>query len=56
VLLDVGDYESLLDQLEVLRDVQTAEDQLKKGRSVSHSKARANPQVRGRWSGPVRVA
>jgi len=41
VLLDVREYETLLDQLEVLRDIQTAEDQVKKHRTVSHSKARA---------------
>lgn len=40
VLLDVEEYETLLDQLELLRDVRTAEAQLKKGRAVSHSKAR----------------
>ena len=40
VLLDVGEYEMLLDQLELLREVKTAEGQLKKGRAVSQSKAR----------------
>ena len=46
VLLDVGEYETLLDQLELLRDVRTAEDQLKKGRTLSHSKARAKVMAR----------
>jgi antitoxin YefM len=40
VLLDVGEYEALLDQLELLRDVKAAEVQLKQGRTVSHSRAR----------------
>ena len=40
VLVDVGEYESLLDELELLRDVRTAEAQLKKGRGVGHSAAR----------------
>ena len=46
VLLDVGEYETLLDQLGLLRDVRTAEGQLKKGRAVSHSKARAKVMAR----------
>ena len=46
VLVDVAEYESLLDQLELLRDVRTAEAQLNKGRGVSHAAARA--KVMGR--------
>lgn len=46
VLLDVGEYETLLDQLELLRDVRTAEGQLKSGRAVSHSKAREKVMAR----------
>ncbi len=46
VLLDVGEYETLLDQLGLLRDVRTAEGQLKTGRAVSHSKARAKVMAR----------
>ena len=48
VLLDVGEYETLLDQLELLRDVKTAESQLKQGRSVSQSKAREKVLARFR--------
>lgn len=46
VLLDVGEYETLLDQLGLLRDVRTAEGQLKKGRTVSHSKVREKVMAR----------
>ena len=48
VLLDVGEYETLLDQLELIRDVKTAEGQLKRGRTVSQSKAREKVLVRFR--------
>ena len=48
VLLDVGEYETLLDQLELLRDVKTAEGQLKRGRTVSQSKAREKVLTRFR--------
>ena len=41
VLLDVREYDALMDQLELLRDVRTAEEQLRKGQGISHSKARA---------------
>ena len=40
VLLDVGEYETLLDELELLRDVKAAKGQLKQGRTVSQAKAR----------------
>ena len=46
VLLDVGEYETLLDRLELLRDVRTAESQLTTGRTVSHSKAREKVMAR----------
>lgn len=48
VLLDVGEYETLLDQLELLRDVKAAEDQLKQGRTVSQAKAREKVLARFR--------
>ncbi len=41
VLVDVGEYEAMLDQLELLRDVRTAEAQLERGRGVSHRAAKA---------------
>lgn len=41
VLVDAVEYDALLDQLELLRDVRTAEEQLAKGRGVSHAAAKA---------------
>jgi len=40
VLVNVSEYEALLDELELLRDVRTAERQLAAGRGISHSAAR----------------
>ncbi len=40
VLMGVSQYEALVEELELLRDVRTAERQLDSGRSVAHSKAR----------------
>ena len=40
VLMDVGVYEELMDRLELLQDVQTAESQLDQGLAVPHAKAR----------------
>jgi prevent-host-death family protein len=37
VLLDVAVYEDLLDELALLRDVRTAEDQVAKGAGASHA-------------------
>lgn len=48
VLLDVGEYETLLDQLELLRDVKAAEGQLKQGRTISQAKAREKVLARFR--------
>ena len=48
VLLDVGEYETLLDQLELLRDVKAAEGQLKQGRTVSQAQARKKVLARFR--------
>ena len=42
VLLDVKAYEELLDKLELLQEVQIAESQIKKGKVVSHIKAKAS--------------
>jgi PHD/YefM family antitoxin component YafN of YafNO toxin-antitoxin module len=41
VLVDAAEYDAMLDQLELLRDVRTAEGQLTKGRGVSHSSAKS---------------
>lgn len=40
VLMHVGEYEKLMDRLELLQDVQTAENQLDQGLSVPHAKAK----------------
>lgn len=37
VLLNVEHYESLMDELELLRDVRTAEEQVNQGRVRSHA-------------------
>lgn len=41
VLVNVEEYEDLLDRLELLQDVREAESQLAKGRAVAHGRARA---------------
>ena len=40
VLMDVADYESLLDQLELVQEVRDAELQLNKGEGVEHETAK----------------
>jgi prevent-host-death family protein len=40
VLIDVREYDALLERLELLEDVQAAEKQLARGRGVSAAKAR----------------
>ena len=41
VLLDVGEYEQMLCKLEMLQDLQTAEQQINDGLGISHADARA---------------
>jgi prevent-host-death family protein len=41
VVIDVGEYERLLDELELLRDIHTAEGQLARGEGISQEDARA---------------
>lgn len=41
VVVDVGEYERLLEELDLLRDIHAAEGQLAKGEGVSHEAARA---------------
>lgn len=48
VLLDVAAYEALVEQVELLRDIRTAEDQIRKGEGLSHAKARAKILARTR--------
>ena len=40
VVLDVGEYERLLEELELLRDIHAAEQQLAEGQGVPHEEAR----------------
>ena len=41
VLLGIADYEALLDEVDLLRDVRTAEEQLAAGEGVAHIRAKA---------------
>lgn len=41
VIVDVGEYERLLGELELLRDLHTAEGELASGLGISHADARA---------------
>lgn len=40
VLVNVEEYEALLDRLELLQDIRTAERQLGRGQGVAHSRAK----------------
>ena len=40
VVIDVGEYERLVEELELLRDIHTAEGELAKGEGISHKAAR----------------
>lgn len=40
VVLDVEEYERLLEEVELLRDITTAEKQIEAGKGVSHAEAR----------------
>jgi prevent-host-death family protein len=46
VLLDVEEYENLLEEVELLRDVRLSETQFKAGKGVPHRDAKA--QIRSR--------
>ena len=37
VLLGVADYEALIDELELLRDIRTAEREIEEGKGIPHS-------------------
>ena len=47
VLLDVGEYEAMLEKMELLQGVQTSISQLEKGEGVTHNDARK--KVLKRW-------
>ncbi|MFQ5455449.1 MAG: type II toxin-antitoxin system Phd/YefM family antitoxin [Nitrospirota bacterium] len=40
VLLDVNEYETMLEKVELLEDIQTAESQIEKGKGIEHEKAK----------------
>ena len=40
ILMDVKEYQSLLDKIEILQDVQMAEQQLSEGKGIRHSNAK----------------
>lgn len=40
VVVDVGEYERLIEELEVLRDVRTAEGQIAAGEGIPHAEAK----------------
>ena len=40
VVLDVSEYEQLLEEVETLRDIHLAERQIAQGKGVSHARAR----------------
>jgi len=40
VMLDVAEYEKLLQKLELLTDIQTAESQIERGEGIDHETAR----------------
>jgi antitoxin YefM len=46
VLLDVGCYEKLLEEVQLLRDVRAAEIEIARGKGISHRKAKAQVLAR----------
>ena len=40
VMIDVGEYERILEKLELLNDIQIAENQLEGGKGISHDQAK----------------
>jgi antitoxin YefM len=42
VLLDVSEYEGLMERMDILEDIRTAEEQLTAGRGLSHERALAD--------------
>ena len=40
VLIDVFEYESLIEKLELLQDIQVAETQIKEGKGIKHETAK----------------
>ena len=46
VLLGISDYEALLDEVDLLRDIRTAEEQLAAGKGVPHARAKTELKQR----------
>lgn len=46
VLLDVGEYEALIEQIELLQDIHTAEEEVAKGEGIAHAKAKSHVLAR----------
>ncbi len=40
VILDVAEYEKILEKIELLSDIELAESQIEKGQGISHDKAK----------------
>jgi len=40
VLMDVGEYENLMDKMELLKEIRTAEDQIEAGKGIEHDKVK----------------
>jgi prevent-host-death family protein len=40
ILLDVHEYQSMIDKIEVLEDIKLAEEQISSGKGISHSKVK----------------
>ena len=46
VLLDVSEYERMIDKFELINDIETATKQIDEGRSIAHEKARKHLKSR----------
>ena len=40
ILLDVNEYQSMIDKIEVLEDIKLAEEQISSGKGISHAKVK----------------
>jgi len=46
VLMDVAEYESIIDKIELLQDIHLAKTQIEEGKGISHSEAKKMIQDR----------
>ncbi len=51
VILDVGEYERLMEKIELLEDIRLAEAQIKAGQGIDH--ATAKERILGKLSGKI---